>query len=41
VGRIYRNTGIDPDGSDNPYWMCVAEIGNERLLMRAWAEGLV
>jgi hypothetical protein len=41
VGRIYRNTGIDPDGSDNPYWMCVAEIGNERLLMRAWATGLV
>lgn len=40
VGHIYQNTGIDPDGSDNPYWMCVGNYGNERLLMRAWAQGL-
>lgn len=41
VGQIYRNSGIDPDGSDNPHWMCVGYMGNEAILMRAWAEGLV
>jgi hypothetical protein len=41
AGRIYRNTGIDPDGSNNPYWKCVAKIGSESLLMRVWATGLV
>jgi hypothetical protein len=41
VGQTYRNTGVDPDGSDNPSWMCVGKMGNESILMRAWATGLV
>jgi hypothetical protein len=41
VGQIYRNTGIDPDGSDNPYWRCVLKMGDESILMRVWATGLV
>jgi hypothetical protein len=41
VGRIYRNTGVDPDGSNNPYWKCVAKMGNESILMRGWATGIV
>lgn len=41
VGQIYRNSGIDPDGSDNPYWICVAKMGNESILMRVFAIGLV
>jgi hypothetical protein len=41
VGQIYRNSGIDPDGSNNPLWMCVGYMGNESILMRAWAPGLV
>jgi hypothetical protein len=41
IGQIYRNSGIDPDNSDNPYWMSVARIGDEYLLMRTWAQGLV
>lgn len=40
VGQIYKNTGIDPDGSNNPHWICVGNYGNERLLMRVWAQGL-
>jgi hypothetical protein len=41
VGKIYRNTGIDPDGSNIDTWKCVAKIGNESILMRVWATGLV
>jgi hypothetical protein len=41
VGQIYRNTGIDPDGSNIDTWKCVAKIGNESILMRVWATGLV
>ena len=41
VGQVYRNTGIDPDGSNNPYWICVGIYGSERLLMRVWAPGLL
>jgi hypothetical protein len=41
VGQVYRNTGVDPDGSDNPFWICVGEMGDERVLMRVWTEGLV
>jgi hypothetical protein len=41
VGQIYRNSGIDPDGSDNPHSICVGKIGNESILMRVWATGLV
>ena len=40
VGQIYRNTGIDPDGSNMNTWKCVANIGGESLLMRVWTEGL-
>ena len=40
VGRIYRNTGIDPDGSNNPHWICVGKIGTDSILMRVWASGL-
>jgi hypothetical protein len=41
VGQIYRNTGIDPDGSDNPHSICVGKMGDESILMRVWATGLV
>jgi hypothetical protein len=41
VGQIYRNSGIDPDDSDNPYWICVGKMGSESILMRVWATGLV
>jgi hypothetical protein len=41
VGQIYRNTGVDPDGSNNPRWMCVGKMGSESILMRVWATGLV
>jgi hypothetical protein len=41
LGQVIRNTGVDPDGSDNPFWKCVGEMGNERVLMRVWTEGLV
>ena len=40
VGQIYRNTGVDPDGSDNPFWLCVGEYGSERILMRVWTLNL-
>jgi hypothetical protein len=40
LGQIYRNTGIDPDGSNIDTWKCVLKIGNESLLMRVWATGL-
>jgi hypothetical protein len=40
VGNIYRNTQPDPDGSNQIDWMCVGLIGSERLLMRAWTQGL-
>jgi hypothetical protein len=41
VGQIHRNVEIDPDGSNIDTWKCVAKIGNESLLMRVWATGLV
>jgi hypothetical protein len=41
VGGILPNKGIDPDGSNIDTWKCVAKIGNESLLMRVWATGLV
>lgn len=41
VGQVYKNTGIDPDNSNNPYWICVGKMGNESTLMRAWASGLL
>lgn len=40
VGQIYRNTGIDPDGSNMNTWICVGVFGTERILMRVWTEGL-
>ena len=41
VGQIYRNTAIDPDGSNMNTWICVGPWGDsERLLMRVWTEGL-
>ena len=40
VGQIYRNTGVDPDGGNNPFWLCVGELGNERILMRVWTLNL-
>jgi hypothetical protein len=41
VGQVYRNTGIDPDGSNIDTWMCVGIFGSERILMRVWNAGLV
>ena len=40
VGQVYRNTGIDPDGSNMDTWMCVGVFGSERILMRVWNAGL-
>ena len=40
VGQVYRNTGIDPDGSNMNTWICVGVFGSERILMRVWAQGL-
>jgi hypothetical protein len=40
VGQIYRNTGIDPDGISMHTWICVGVFGSERILMRAWTQGL-
>ncbi|WP_447914379.1 hypothetical protein [Microcystis aeruginosa] len=40
IGQIYLNTGIYPDGSNMNTWICVGNIGSERLLMRAWTQGL-
>jgi len=40
VGQIYLNTGVDPDGSNNPFWLCVGEYGSERILMRVWTQNL-
>lgn len=40
IGQIYRNTGIDPDGSNIDTWICVGVFGSERILMRVWTEGL-
>lgn len=41
VGQVYRNTGIDPDGSNINTWLCVGVLGSERILMRVWTQGLV
>lgn len=41
VGQIYRNTGIDPDGSNMNTWICVGTYGSEQLLMRVWSSGLL
>lgn len=40
VGQIYRNTGVDPDGSNNQFWICVGDYGSERILMRLWTQNL-
>lgn len=40
VGEVYRNTGIDPDGSTSNTWICVGVFGSERILMRVWTQGL-
>lgn len=40
IGQIYRNTGIDPDGSNMDTWLCVGVFGSERILMRVWTQGL-
>jgi len=40
VGQVYRNTGIDPDGSNMNTWICVGVFGSERILMRIWTQGL-
>lgn len=40
IGQIYRNTGIDPDGSNMDTWICVGGFGSERKLMRVWTAGL-
>ena len=40
VGQVYRNTGIDPDGSTMNTWICVGVFGSERVLMRVWTQGL-
>ena len=41
VGQMYLNTGIDPDGSNNPHWICAGKMGTDSILMRAWAQGLI
>ena len=41
VGQVYRNTGIDPNGSNMNTWICVGIYGSERLLMRVWTQNLI
>lgn len=41
VGKIYKNTGIDPDGSNNSMWLCCGAWGSDKIGMRVWTEGIV
>ena len=46
VGKIYRNTGIDPDTGQvetdqKAYWMCVGSWGTDKIGMRVWTENLI
>jgi hypothetical protein len=45
VGKIYKNTGIDPDTGavetdQKAYWMCVGTWGTDKIGMRVWTEGI-
>lgn len=40
VGKIYKNNGVDPSGSDNGKWMCVGDWGSNKLGMRVWTENI-
>jgi hypothetical protein len=46
VGKIYRNTGIDPDTGQvetdqKAYWMCVGTWGTDKIGMRVWTDNLI
>jgi hypothetical protein len=41
AGQIYKNTGVDPDGSNNAFWMCIGVWGARSLLMRVWTEDIL
>jgi hypothetical protein len=34
IGTILRNSTTDPDGSNNPFWVCVAPLAGGSVLMR-------
>jgi hypothetical protein len=45
VGKIYKNTGIDPDTGQvetdqKAYWMCVGTWGTDKIGMRVWTENI-
>ncbi|MFM1842168.1 MAG: hypothetical protein RLZZ490_904 [Cyanobacteriota bacterium] len=39
AGKLYKNNGVDPDGSDNNKWLCVGNWGGRKLGVRVWLEG--
>lgn len=41
IGGVYKNTGVDPDGSNQSFWLCVANWGSNKLGMRVWTENVV
>lgn len=45
VGKIYKNTGIDPDTGQietdqKAFWMCVGTWGTDKIGMRVWTENI-
>ena len=45
VGKIYKNTGVDPDTGivetdQKAFWMCVGSWGTDKIGMRVWTEGI-
>ena len=46
VGRIYKNTGIDPDTGvvetdQKAFWVCVGSFGTNKIGMRVWTENII
>jgi len=46
VGKIYKNTGIDPDTGvvetdQKAFWMCVGSWGTDNIGMRVWTENII
>ena len=41
VGGIYKNTGVDPEGSNQDKFLCIMNWGTKKLGMRIWSEGFV
>lgn len=41
VGKVVRNSGLDPNSSSNTSWLSVGSWGANSLLMRVWTENVV